>query len=251
MNNAYENNFKSSLTFKRSILAEIHRLYETQVNNNCLELEDETKMKAIGKFLGLICKNAYDYSESQISKTHFLFIIPTEWDEDIRKKFLPKLFEFGELISSEDPANRLIFLTVLESTVAAMQNDNNAEKYDIEFSREEKHLYCDLYINDIDLPTEVVLQAFQVEDEQMLRVSSTTPEQTKRLLVPRLIDAFTENSLEFASCNSFFTEANEIVESFLNTNLTDSLEANGKTMQDIIHDIMVSLSLEFHVYFRF
>ncbi|GAN05311.1 hypothetical protein MAM1_0087c04781 [Mucor ambiguus] len=199
-NDNAEKVLQSSHAFHRSILAEIYRLYKSQDENKETDHQDEMRSKAIGRFLGAVCKHAYENSVNQLSNSHFLFILPTEWDHSIRTQFIPRLFQYGGITSTEDPESRIMFTSVLESTVAAMQEERYFEEYGIQFLREKKYLHCDLYMDDLELPTELVLQAFQVEDEQTLIDSTAIFEQTNRLLIPKLANTFSQNAVRFSSC---------------------------------------------------
>ncbi|KAL9558418.1 hypothetical protein MBANPS3_000918 [Mucor bainieri] len=202
-NEIAEERSQSSCLFQRSILAEIHRLYQSQEENKqTIDPQDEIRFKAIGKFLGAVCKQVYDNSTNQLANTHFIFILPAEWDHNIRTQFIPRLFQYGGITSTKDPQNRIMFTTVLESTVAAMQEDRYYKEYGIQFLREEKYLHCDLYLHDLESPTELVLQAFQVEDEQTLTDSTTLFKQTRRLLVPKLARNPHGNMVKLSSCKA-------------------------------------------------
>lgn len=120
----YSKSIKSagiSLEFNRSILNEILYLFE-QKNNDT----DSIRRTSICNFLSKVCRYFFRESEDQISQTHFVFIVPTEWSLEMRDTFLPSLFEDADIIKPDGSQGCLTFFSVLEATVAALQCPSNA-----------------------------------------------------------------------------------------------------------------------------
>ncbi|GAA5801854.1 hypothetical protein HPULCUR_007309 [Helicostylum pulchrum] len=88
--------------------------------------EDTFLMKAVSDYLPLAVKNTMKKTELEIKSFdlfHYAFIVPSEWEEEMRDDIFRPIFVQSNLISNEDHQDRLLFFSEIESIFYAVPND--------------------------------------------------------------------------------------------------------------------------------
>ncbi|GAA5807513.1 hypothetical protein MFLAVUS_000876 [Mucor flavus] len=122
--------------------------------------------KAVSDFLGLsVEKLMKEENEKgkQIKDTdalHYVFVVPSEWEEEIREALIRPIFVHANLISEKDNRNRILFCTDVESTYYFITQYQYL--YDLNLTRntiicrtaivEESKVLMDLYLIFIGYP---------------------------------------------------------------------------------------------------
>lgn len=91
---------------------------------------DEFLLQAISDFLRLQLSNSVEYREisnKNPNAFHYVFIVPSEWSDEIREDLIRPIFVRSKIISEEDHKDRLLFFTDLESTFCFLQNKTYAK----------------------------------------------------------------------------------------------------------------------------
>lgn len=117
----------------KPILSELTRVYNKPKED--LDSEDEQLLEAFRAFI----KDVMDFSMDSISSGsnsggnfmnfHYVFVVPTGWDLEIRKDFLRPIFVQAGLISKSDDPNRLIFYNELEALLHHIQDPTYQKDY--------------------------------------------------------------------------------------------------------------------------
>ncbi|KAG2235803.1 hypothetical protein INT48_001029 [Thamnidium elegans] len=82
------------------------------------EEEDRFLMKAVSDYLPAVIGETMEEMKLEIKDFdlfHYAFIVPSEWEEEIREDIIRPIFVQSGLISNEDHQDRLLFLTDIES----------------------------------------------------------------------------------------------------------------------------------------
>ncbi|GAA5804838.1 hypothetical protein HPULCUR_010346 [Helicostylum pulchrum] len=80
--------------------------------------EDKLLMKTISAYLPTAVKKAMKGAKLKVESFdlfHYAFIVPSEWEEEIRDDIIRPIFVQSSLISNEDHKDRLLFLSDIES----------------------------------------------------------------------------------------------------------------------------------------
>ncbi|GAA5800281.1 hypothetical protein HPULCUR_005707 [Helicostylum pulchrum] len=80
--------------------------------------EDTFLMKAVSDYLPLAIDSTIRERKLEIESLalfHYAFIVPSEWEEEIREDIIRPLFVLSGLISNEDHQDRLLFFSDIES----------------------------------------------------------------------------------------------------------------------------------------
>ncbi|GAA5808768.1 hypothetical protein MFLAVUS_002164 [Mucor flavus] len=83
--------------------------------------DDQFSFKAVSDFINLYVKNFLRERNRKLKqventdKLHYLFVVPSEWEEEIREVLIRPLFVRANLISKDDHKDRLLFCTDVES----------------------------------------------------------------------------------------------------------------------------------------
>ncbi|GAA5812910.1 hypothetical protein MFLAVUS_006371 [Mucor flavus] len=88
--------------------------------------EDIFLMKAVSDYLPLAVKNTMEKNELEIESFdlfHYAFIVPSEWEEEMREDIIRPIFVQSGLISNEDHQDRLLFFSDIESVCYGLQYD--------------------------------------------------------------------------------------------------------------------------------
>lgn len=87
--------------------------------------EDQFLLKAISDFMSLKAKDMTEdgvmFVES-LGELHYVFVVPSEWETEIREKMIRPIFIQSGLLLKDDHPDRLLFLSDLESIFYYTQN---------------------------------------------------------------------------------------------------------------------------------
>ncbi|KAG2237166.1 hypothetical protein INT48_004668 [Thamnidium elegans] len=89
--------------------------------------DDMFLLKAVSDFMRLLMKELIEESDERIKdveELHHIFIIPSEWEEEMREVLLRPLFVQADLISKDDHKDRLLFCSELECICYSMKDLN-------------------------------------------------------------------------------------------------------------------------------
>lgn len=83
------------------------------VTDFIFSLVDDLKTKYFG---------TVKHKNANVIYSHFVFVVPTEWEYSIRNDMLRPMFVAAGLLSEKDPPNRLLFFTKLQSILQLIQH---------------------------------------------------------------------------------------------------------------------------------
>ncbi|GAA5812783.1 hypothetical protein MFLAVUS_006241 [Mucor flavus] len=113
-------------------------------NKTSWDEEDEFLMKAVSDYLPLAVKNIAEISGSEIESFdlfHYVFIVPSEWEEEMREDIIRPIFVQSGLISNEDHQDRLLFFSDIEFICYGLKDEND-QTYS--FKRGQNTILCRL-----------------------------------------------------------------------------------------------------------
>ncbi|GAA5800177.1 hypothetical protein HPULCUR_005602 [Helicostylum pulchrum] len=94
------------------------RLHElSRKDRDTSDKEDIFLMKAVSDYLLAVVKSALKEKNLEIEKfdlLHYAFIVPSEWEEEMRNDIIRPIFVQSGLISNKDHQDRLLFFTDIE-----------------------------------------------------------------------------------------------------------------------------------------
>jgi hypothetical protein len=94
----------------------LYQLFEKGKEN--WDKDDLFSIKAISDFMRLSIKELMKESSQEIKDTgalHYMFIVSSEWEEEVREVIIRPIFVQADLISIHDHSDRLLFCSDLES----------------------------------------------------------------------------------------------------------------------------------------
>ncbi|GAA5805126.1 hypothetical protein HPULCUR_010639 [Helicostylum pulchrum] len=181
--------------------------------------------KAVSDFIGLSVeklmeehKNAKKIKDT--SALHYVFVAPSEWEEEIREVLIRPLFVQANLISKDDHQDRLLFCTDVESTyyyITQYQGNDNLK------------LKRNTIIRSIDVVEEskVSIQLYSIF------IGNPLFDFSNSLLFPKLLDS-----------NSSFLTTNDVkngIREFIKSKF--SFDVSEETSQNLMEEI-ISISYE-------
>lgn len=87
--------------------------------------DDMLLIRAVSDFLQFKMKSLIGHpnvSAKDLDAFHYMFVVPSDWEEDIKEEFLRPIFIQSSLISKDDHRDRLLFFSDLESVFYSLQN---------------------------------------------------------------------------------------------------------------------------------
>ncbi|GAA5815466.1 hypothetical protein MFLAVUS_008978 [Mucor flavus] len=106
--------------------------------------EDKFLMKAVSDYLPRAIKKAMRETKLNIESFdlfHYAFIVPSEWEEEMREDIIRPIFVQSGLISNEDHKDRLLFFSDIESLCYGLKA-KNGQTYS--FERGQNTILCRL-----------------------------------------------------------------------------------------------------------
>ncbi|KAG2234385.1 hypothetical protein INT48_003612 [Thamnidium elegans] len=106
--------------------------------------EDLFLLKAVSDFMRLLVEELMKKSDGNIKDMdafHYVLVVPSEWDEDIREVLLRPMFVQSNLISQDDHKDRLVFYSDVESICCSIEDTFNGGFY---LEREKNIILCRL-----------------------------------------------------------------------------------------------------------
>ncbi|GAA5808475.1 hypothetical protein MFLAVUS_001866 [Mucor flavus] len=193
------------------------RLYQLfKKGEDSWNVDDRFLFKAVSDFISLIVKyllGIENNSFEQIKGTdalHYVFVVPSEWEEEIREVVIRPIFVRANLISKDDHKDRLLFCTDIES---------------IYYYISQKQL------NDLKLSHNAIMGVIDVVEEGKVSIVLNS------ILIGNPLFDFS-NSLLFPkpmASNSSFLTANDVkngIRDFIKTKF--SFNAQEETIQNIM-----------------
>ncbi|GAA5815457.1 hypothetical protein MFLAVUS_008968 [Mucor flavus] len=104
--------------------------------------EDKFLMKAVSGYLPRAIQNTMEKIKLEIESFdlfHYAFIVPSEWEEEMREDIIRPIFVQSGLILNEDHQDRLLFFSDIESICYGLK-DKNADDYS--FKRGQNTILC-------------------------------------------------------------------------------------------------------------
>lgn len=160
---------------------ELNRIHQKEI----LDDKDNFFLRAVSDYLRLLLNDRKKALEKQIGNPkisfHYLFIVPTEWDIEIRENLLRPIFIQANLISQQDHNNKLLFFTQLESIFQLIQSKEYKKKHgnNESFHQGEQYIICRLAIGQETLSATV----------DLLRAEYSSIDIVDATLVPNLIQS--------------------------------------------------------------
>lgn len=114
-----------------NFMAEIYRIYKKAEEDR--DVKDDFILEAFSSVLASVVeqkifKSTADTSNSMIMKcVHYIFIVPTEWEYEIRNSIILPVFKKAGLIHNDDHTCKLIFDTELNIIVHQLQDGSGNE----------------------------------------------------------------------------------------------------------------------------
>lgn len=93
-------------------LEQLYQVFKKDKDN--WNQDDIFLLKAVSDFMRLSMKELIEKSDDA-ETLHFIFAIPSEWEEEIREDLLRPLFIQANLLSKDDHKDRLLFCSEIES----------------------------------------------------------------------------------------------------------------------------------------
>ncbi|GAA5809237.1 hypothetical protein MFLAVUS_002642 [Mucor flavus] len=106
--------------------------------------EDKFLMKSVSDYLSLVVKRKVKRIELEVESFdlfHYAFIVPSEWEEEMRENIIRPIFVQSGLILNEDHQDKLLFFSNIESICYGLK-DKNADDYS--FKRGQNTILCRL-----------------------------------------------------------------------------------------------------------
>ncbi|KAI8065964.1 hypothetical protein BDF21DRAFT_114766 [Thamnidium elegans] len=95
------------------------RLYHIfKKNRDSWDQDDLFLIQAVSDFMRLLVENMIKESEGKMKdahKLHYVFVVPSEWEEEIRQVLIRPIFVQANLIAKDDHNDRLLFCSDLEA----------------------------------------------------------------------------------------------------------------------------------------
>ncbi|GAA5803241.1 hypothetical protein HPULCUR_008718 [Helicostylum pulchrum] len=88
---------------------------------------DEFLIKAVSDYIRLAAKESIEASKIVTESNdafHYAFIVPSEWEEEIREELIRPIFIRSDLISKEDHNDKLLFFSDIESISYGLKGKN-------------------------------------------------------------------------------------------------------------------------------
>ncbi|KAG2231931.1 hypothetical protein INT48_001445 [Thamnidium elegans] len=92
-----------------------------------MDEDDKFLVKTVSKYLSLVFEE-YNLKYKVTGGHNYVFVVPSEWEEEIREDLIRPIFISAGLISKEDHKDRLLFLTDLEC-IFYNSEDSDITKY--------------------------------------------------------------------------------------------------------------------------
>ncbi|GAA5815479.1 hypothetical protein MFLAVUS_008991 [Mucor flavus] len=93
-----------------------------------IDKEDKFLMKAVSDYLPRAIQNTMEKKKKleieSFDLFHYAFIVPSEWEEEMREDIVRPIFVQSGLISNEDHQDRLLFFSDIESICYGLRNKN-------------------------------------------------------------------------------------------------------------------------------
>jgi hypothetical protein len=126
----------------KNCISEIYQIHEKDA-----EFQTEQGrffLKLFGQFLKGLIENLAENIDTK--NLHYVFIVPTNWNDELRKNIRSPIFVETNLISGEDPDCRLLFFSKLESIMQYIQSPRNTGVYGIDEKLKHGNYYlmCDI-----------------------------------------------------------------------------------------------------------
>ncbi|GAA5800888.1 hypothetical protein HPULCUR_006327 [Helicostylum pulchrum] len=169
------------------------KLYTLFKKDNEPRDEDDTfLMKAVSDYLPLAIK--YTTEEKVLAKEnlHYVFIVPSEWEEKIRDDIIRPIFVRSGLISNEDHQDRLLFFSDIESIF-----------YNLLFERGENTILCRITPDEgkVDIKFDLVQTSTTLYS---FPNASLFPRVMKSSSVSVIADDIEDRIVEFLRTNLFY-----------------------------------------------
>ncbi|GAA5798335.1 hypothetical protein HPULCUR_003737 [Helicostylum pulchrum] len=163
--------------------------------------EDDTfLMKAVSDYLPLALEyiiDEIDLETESLDLFHYAFIVPSEWEEEIREDIIRPLFVQSGLISNEDHQDRLLFFSDIESIF-----------YNHSFERGENTILCRLSLDE----GKVIVKFDLIQTSSTLYNfpnASLFPKVMKSSSVTVIADDIEDRIAEFLRTNLFYVATDD------------------------------------------
>ncbi|GAA5815424.1 hypothetical protein MFLAVUS_008932 [Mucor flavus] len=130
-------------TYVKALGEDCEEEAEDIIDKETWDGEDDFLTKAVSDYLPLAVKNTMEKNELEIESFdlfHYAFIVPSEWEEDIRDDLIRPIFVRSGLISNEDHQDRLLFFSDIESICYGLKDENKKKHYS--FKRGQNTIMC-------------------------------------------------------------------------------------------------------------
>ncbi|GAA5816210.1 hypothetical protein MFLAVUS_009736 [Mucor flavus] len=190
----------------------LNRLFKK--GKDCWNQDDLFLFKAVSDYIRLSVENLIEKKVKDTDALHYIFVVPSEWKEEIREVLIRPIFVRANLISKDDHKDRLLFCTDVESLYYFITR--NHKNYDLKLSRN----------------TITTVICVEKDNEVSIKLDS--------ILIGHSRFGFS-NSLSFPklmASNLSFLTTNDVkngIREFLKTKF--SFDAREETIQNIMEDI--------------
>ncbi|KAI9252244.1 hypothetical protein EDC94DRAFT_281682 [Helicostylum pulchrum] len=126
--NEYRSQFRETVEIDVSG-KQLYRLFKKGKDN--WNRNDLIWLRALSDFLRLCVKELIDDPKKKIKDNgslHYAFIVPSEWEEDIREVLIRPMFVKANLVSKDDHPDRLLFCTDVESIYYYVADPNGGHR---------------------------------------------------------------------------------------------------------------------------
>ncbi|KAG2233278.1 hypothetical protein INT48_001590, partial [Thamnidium elegans] len=129
--------YKTSSSSVRDFMSIVPNNHESNYNNcpsintSSKQHKKKTLLKAVSDFLRLLMKELVEVSYEKIKdaeELHRIFIIPSEWEKEMREVLFRPLFVQADLISKDDHKDRLLFCSELEYICYGLMDVDDLER---------------------------------------------------------------------------------------------------------------------------
>ncbi|KAG2230313.1 hypothetical protein INT48_002738, partial [Thamnidium elegans] len=144
---AYNRNNKDTVLVDR-FMERLHQLFKK--DKNSWDQDDLFSLKAISDFIRLVVKklmNILNEESDGINVFHYVFILPSDWEEEIKEVLIRPLFVQANLILKDDHKDRLLFCSDIESICYRL---TNWSKLGVFLERGKDTIICRLIFNEQD-----------------------------------------------------------------------------------------------------
>ncbi|KAG2233245.1 hypothetical protein INT48_001694 [Thamnidium elegans] len=107
----------------------VYQLFEK--GKDSWDQDDQFLLKAVSDFIRLYVEKLIEDSKGEIKDSgalHYVLVVPSEWEEEIREVLIRPIFVQANLISKEDHKDRLLFCSDIESAHYHLSDPEN-EKF--------------------------------------------------------------------------------------------------------------------------